>query len=31
MLKHRAILEDIAQRSMVEHGLLPDFSAPALA
>jgi VacB/RNase II family 3'-5' exoribonuclease len=30
-MKHRAILEDIAQRSMVEHGLLPDFSVAALA
>jgi len=25
------MLQDIARRSMVEHGLLPDFSAPALA
>jgi ribonuclease R len=30
-MKHRMILEDIARRSMLEHGLLPDFSAPALA
>src|SRR5271169_4559879 len=30
-MKHRTILQDIAQRSMVEHGLLPDFSASALA
>ncbi len=30
-MKHRAILQEIAQRSMVEHGLLPDFSSPALA
>jgi len=28
---HRAMLQDIARRSMVEHGLLPDFGAPALA
>ncbi len=28
---HRAILQRIAQRAMVERGLLPDFSAPALA
>ncbi len=28
---HRAILQDIARRSMAEHGLLPDFGAPALA
>ena len=30
-MEHRAILQDIAQRSMLEHGLLPDFSALALA
>ena len=30
-MKHRAILQEIAQRSMLEHGLLPEFSAPALA
>ena len=28
---HRAILQDIAHRAMVERGLLPDFSAQALA
>ena len=28
---HRAILEDIARRAMLERGLLPDFSADALA
>jgi exoribonuclease-2 len=28
---HRAILEDIAHRAMLERGLLPDFSAAALA
>jgi VacB/RNase II family 3'-5' exoribonuclease len=28
---HRAILEDIAERAMLERGLLPDFSAQALA
>jgi ribonuclease R len=28
---HRAILEDIAERAMIERGLLPDFSAQALA
>jgi len=28
---HRAILQDIAQRAMLERGLLPDFSATALA
>ncbi len=28
---HRAILQDIAQRAMLERGLLPDFSAQALA
>ena len=28
---HRAILQDIARRAMIERGLLPDFSAPALA
>ncbi len=29
--QHRAILQDIAQRAMLERGLLPDFSAEALA
>ncbi len=29
--QHRAILQGIAQRAMVERGLLPDFSAQALA
>ena len=29
--RHRAILENIAQRVMLERGLLPDFSAEALA
>jgi VacB/RNase II family 3'-5' exoribonuclease len=28
---HRAILQGIAQRAMIERGLLPDFSAQALA
>ncbi|MBN1250403.1 MAG: RNB domain-containing ribonuclease [Anaerolineae bacterium] len=28
---HRALLQDIARRAMVERGLLPDFSAAALA
>ena len=28
--QHRAILQDIAQRAMLERGLLPDFSAGAL-
>ncbi len=28
---HRAILQNIAQRAMLERGLLPDFSADALA
>ncbi len=28
---HRAILEDIAERAMLDRGLLPDFSAQALA
>jgi len=28
---HRAILENIAERAMLERGLLPDFSAEALA
>ena len=27
----RALLQDIAQRAMLERGLLPDFSAAALA
>ena len=27
---HRAILSRIAHRAMIEHGLLPDFSAEAL-
>ena len=29
--QHRAILQSIAQRAMLEHGLLPDFTAEALA
>jgi len=29
--QHRAILQDIAQRAMIERGLLPEFSAAALA
>jgi exoribonuclease-2 len=29
--QHRAILQGIAQRAMLERGLLPDFSAQALA
>ena len=29
--QHRAILQSIAQRAMVEHGLRPDFSVEALA
>jgi VacB/RNase II family 3'-5' exoribonuclease len=29
--QHRAILQSIAERAMVERGLLPDFSAEALA
>ena len=29
--QHRAILQRIAQRAMLERGLLPDFSAEALA
>jgi exoribonuclease-2 len=29
--QHRAILQSIAHRSMLERGLLPDFSAAALA
>src|SRR5512136_1895159 len=29
--QHRAILEGIAHRAMLERGLLPDFSAQALA
>ena len=29
--QHRAILQDIAQRVMLERGLLPDFSAEAVA
>jgi VacB/RNase II family 3'-5' exoribonuclease len=29
--QHRAILQSIAQRAMLERGLLPDFSAAALA
>src|SRR5512137_723797 len=29
--QHRAILQSIAQRVMIERGLLPDFSAAALA
>ncbi|MDE3091088.1 MAG: RNB domain-containing ribonuclease, partial [Chloroflexota bacterium] len=29
--QHRAILQRIAQRAMLERGLLPDFSADALA
>ena len=29
--KHRAILQDIAHRAMLERGLLPDFSPEVLA
>ena len=29
--QHRAILQSIAKRAMLERGLLPDFSAEALA
>jgi len=29
--QHRAILQNIAQRAMLERGLLPDFSAEAIA
>ena len=29
--QHRAILQDIAQRAMIERGLLPDFSAAVFA
>ncbi len=29
--QHRALLQDIARRAMLERGLLPDFSAEALA
>ena len=29
--QHRAILQGIAQRAMLERGLLPDFSVEALA
>lgn len=29
--QHRAVLQNIAQRAMLERGLLPDFSAEALA
>ena len=29
--KHRTVLENIAQRAMIERGLLPDFSAEVLA
>ncbi len=29
--QHRAILQSIAQRAMLERGLLPDFSAEAVA
>ena len=29
--QHRALLQQIARRVMVERGLLPDFSAEALA
>ena len=29
--QHRAILQSIAERAMLERGLLPDFSAEALA
>ncbi len=29
--QHRAILESIAHRAMLERGLLPDFSAAVLA
>ena len=28
---HRALLQDIARRAMLERGLLPDFSPAALA
>jgi exoribonuclease-2 len=28
---HRAVLQDIARRAMLERGLLPDFSTEALA
>ena len=29
--QHRALLQDIAQRAMLERGLLPDFSVEAMA
>ena len=29
--QHRALLQSIANRAMLERGLLPDFSAAALA
>jgi hypothetical protein len=29
--QHRAILQSVAERAMLERGLLPDFSAEALA
>ena len=29
--QHRALLQDIAHRAMLERGLLPDFSAEVLA
>ena len=29
--QHRALLQDIAHRAMIERGLLPDFSAAVLA
>ncbi len=29
--QHRSILQSIARRAMLERGLLPDFSAEALA
>ena len=29
--QHRALLQSIAQRAMLERGLLPDFSAEVLA
>jgi hypothetical protein len=29
--QHRAIFQDIAQRAMIEKGLLPDFSAAVFA
>ncbi len=29
--RHRAVLEDVARRAMIDRGLLPDFSSEALA